>query len=201
MKNVVIATKNAGKAKEFKAMFGEIGYTVTTLLDHPEMPDIEETGTTFAENSALKATETAKQLQTIAIADDSGLAVVALNGAPGVYSARYAGEAKDDQKNRAKLLQALAETPDEERQAAFHCVLTVSDATGHVLKQYTGIWNGTITHEERGDNGFGYDSIFYVPSEQKTAAELTSETKDHLSHRAQALQQLAKDLREGELKL
>lgn len=201
MKRVVIATKNAGKAKEFTHLFADLGYAVETLLDHPEMPEVAETGTTFAENSALKATATAKQLQTLTIADDSGLVVDALDGAPGVYSARYARLEKNDQKNRQKLLQALADVPASERGAAFYCVLSVSDAQGQLLKQYTGVWPGQITETERGENGFGYDSLFYVPALGKTAAELESDTKDRLSHRAQALAQLARDVKKGELQL
>ncbi|MDO4681050.1 MAG: XTP/dITP diphosphatase [Aerococcus sp.] len=201
MRKVVIATKNPGKAKEFEEMFSTLGYTVETLLDHPEMSDIEETGTTFEENSAIKATQTAKALHTLAIADDSGLAVEALNGEPGVYSARYAGLDKDDQKNREKLLKAMEQVPDEARAAAFHCVLTISDENGQIIKQYHGIWDGMITRFEQGSNGFGYDPIFYVPSEQKTAAELTQTRKDQLSHRGQAVSQLVRDLERGALNL
>ncbi|MGH2119316.1 non-canonical purine NTP pyrophosphatase, partial [Aerococcus sp. L_32] len=135
------------------------------------------------------------------IADDSGLAIDALDGAPGVYSARYAGPEKSDANNRKKALTELADVPDADRGATFHTYLVVSDAQGQVINRYHGTLSGVILREERGENGFGYDPIFYVPSEGLTTAEMSAEKKDSLSHRGNALRLLAKDLQSGELNL
>lgn len=201
MKQIVIATGNPGKAKEFEHMFAPLGFAVKTLLDYPEIADIEETGTTFEENAVIKATTAAKLLHLPVIADDSGLAVAALNGEPGVYSARYAGDGKDDAANRHKLLDKMAGLADDERQATFYCVLAVADATGEVLARYSGELDGYITREERGTNGFGYDSIFYVPEFDQTTAEMTADEKAPISHRGRALKLLQADLEKGELML
>lgn len=201
MKQIVIATGNPGKAKEFERMFAPLGFAVQTLLDYPEIADIEETGTTFAENAVIKATTAAKLLHLPVIADDSGLAVAALNGEPGVYSARYAGDGKDDAANRHKLLAKMAGVNDDERQATFYCVLAVADANGEVLACYSGELDGYITREERGSNGFGYDSIFYVPELDQTTAEMTADEKAPISHRGRALKLLQADLEKGELVL
>ncbi|GMR69699.1 XTP/dITP diphosphatase [Aerococcus viridans] len=201
MKQVMIATANPGKAKEFKQLFDQYGIEVKTLLDFPDYPDIPETGTTFIENATIKATTAAKDFHMPVIADDSGLAIDALDGAPGVYSARYAGPEKSDANNRKKALTELANVPDADRGATFHTYLVVSDAQGQVVSHYHGTLSGVILREERGENGFGYDSIFYVPSEGLTTAEMSAEKKDSLSHRGNALRLLAKDLEKGELNL
>ncbi|OYQ65249.1 XTP/dITP diphosphatase [Aerococcus sp. 1KP-2016] len=199
MKEIMIATANPGKAKEFKSLFAKYNIDVKTLLDFPNYPEIPETGETFIENATIKATTAAKDLHIPVIADDSGLSVDALDGAPGVYSARYAGPEKSDANNRKKLLDALSDVTDEQRTARFHTYLVVADAEGHVLKSYHGTLDGFITREERGENGFGYDAIFYVPSKDKTTAQMSAEQKDSLSHRGNALRLLAKDLENGEL--
>lgn len=199
MKQIVIATGNPGKAKEFEHMFAPLGFAVKTLLDFPEIADIEETGKTFEENAVIKATTAAKVLHLPVIADDSGLAVAALNGEPGVYSARYAGEGKDDAANRQKLLAKMAGVAGQERQATFYCVLAVADENGEVLARYSGELNGYITTEEKGTNGFGYDSIFYVPEFDQTTAEMTADEKAPISHRGRALKLLQADLEKGEL--
>ncbi|RPA60111.1 XTP/dITP diphosphatase [Aerococcus agrisoli] len=201
MKEVMIATANLGKAKEFKSLFAQYDIEVKTLLDFPDYPEIPETGETFIENATIKATTAAKDLNIPVIADDSGLSVDALDGAPGVYSARYAGPEKSDANNRKKLLAALTDVADDQRTARFHTYLVVANAEGQVLKSYHGTLDGFITREERGDNGFGYDTIFYVPSEDKTTAQMSAEQKDSLSHRGNALRLLAKDLENGELNL
>lgn len=201
MKQVMIATANQGKAKEFKQLFDQYGIEVKTLLDFPDYPDIPETGTTFIENATIKATTAAKDLHIPVIADDSGLAIDALDGAPGVYSARYAGPEKSDANNRKKALTELADVPDADRGATFHTYLVISDAQGQVINHYHGTLSGVILREERGENGFGYDPIFYVPSEGLTTAEMSAEKKDSLSHRGNALRLLAKDLQNGELNL
>jgi XTP/dITP diphosphohydrolase len=199
MKEIMIATANLGKAKEFKSLFAKYNIDVKTLLDFPDYPEIPETGETFIENATIKATTAAKDLNIPVIADDSGLSVDALDGAPGVYSARYAGPEKSDANNRKKLLDALSDVTDEQRTARFHTYLVVADAEGHVLKSYHGTLDGFITREERGENGFGYYAIFYVPSEDKTTAQMSAEQKDRLSNRGNALRLLAKDLENGEL--
>lgn len=201
MKQVMIATANQGKAKEFKHLFDQYGIEVKTLLDFPDYPEIPETGTTFIENATIKATTAAKDLHIPVIADDSGLAVDALNGAPGVYSARYAGLEKSDAHNRQKVLAEMVDVADEDRGATFHTYLVVADADGQVINQYHGTLSGVIIREERGENGFGYDPIFYLPSEGLTTAEMSADKKDSLSHRGNALRLLAKDLESGELKL
>ncbi|MEY8371155.1 XTP/dITP diphosphatase [Aerococcaceae bacterium 50-4] len=201
MKQVMIATANQGKAKEFKHLFDQYGIEVKTLLDFPDYPEIPETGTTFIENATIKATTAAKDLNIPVIADDSGLSIDALNGAPGVYSARYAGLEKSDANNRKKALAELVDVPDEERGATFHTYLVVADAEGRVINHYHGTLSGVILREERGENGFGYDPIFFVTSEGLTTAEMSADKKDSLSHRGNALRLLAKDLETGELKL
>ncbi|SFA39017.1 XTP/dITP diphosphohydrolase [Parageobacillus thermantarcticus] len=191
MKQVIIATKNAGKAREFQELLTKKGVEVKSLLDFPNCPDVEETGNTFAENAILKAEAMAHYFQTIVIADDSGLAIDALHGRPGVYSARYAGEEKDDQKNIAKVLEELKGVPFEKRTARFHCALAVA-APGRRTTVVEATCEGYITEAPKGENGFGYDPIFFVPQKGKTMAELSKEEKNQISHRAKALAKLEK---------
>lgn len=190
---MVIATRNPGKAAEFKDMFGGRGYIVKTLLDYPELADVEETGTTFAENAALKAETISKELNCIVIADDSGLMVDALQGQPGVYSARYAGEMKSDAANNAKLMHELTGMPPEKRGAKFHCTLAVA-APGKETLFVSGEVSGEILTIPRGENGFGYDPLFYVPEFGKSMAELTRDEKNQVSHRAIASAALENEL-------
>ncbi len=193
MKQIIIATKNRGKAKDFEALFHPHGYEVLTLHDVAEHMDVEETGTTFEENALLKATALAEHLQTIVIADDSGLEIDALDGRPGVYSARYAGEEKSDEANIDKVLEELQGVSERERIARFVCVIAVA---GPTIEDFTvrGTCEGTIATERKGTNGFGYDPIFYVPSEEKMMAELTPEEKGSISHRGNAIKQLSSKL-------
>ena len=192
MKQVVIATKNKGKAKDFEALFSPLGYEVVTMFDVAPDMEIEETGTTFEENAVLKAETLAKALNTIVIADDSGLAVDALNGEPGVYSARYAGD-HDDEANIVKVLEKLAGVPEEKRTARFCCALALA---GPGMETFTvfGTCEGVILEEKRGTNGFGYDPIFYVPHLQRAMAELSPEEKGAISHRGNAIRKLAEAL-------
>ncbi|MCP3741262.1 XTP/dITP diphosphatase [Rossellomorea sp. BNER] len=192
-KKVIIATKNQGKAKEFKRMFAPLNYDVLTLLDMPEVKDIEETGLTFEENAILKAEGVAKQLNSLVISDDSGLVVDALEGRPGVYSARYAGEEKNDEANIDKVLSELTDIPGGDRTARFYCVLAVA-GPGIETKTFTGTCEGDILRERRGTNGFGYDPIFFVKEKQKAMAELRPEEKSEISHRGNALRLLEKNL-------
>ena len=190
-KTIVIATRNPGKAKEFAALFAEEGYQTKTLLDYPDLPDVEETGTTFEENARLKAETIAQILQQPVLADDSGLAVDALNGMPGIFSARFAGERKSDAANNAKLLHELTDVPDEKRTAHFHCTLVFAAPQKDSLVVEAD-WDGRIGRIPKGDNGFGYDPLFIVPGFEKSSAELTSEEKNEISHRGMAVKELEK---------
>lgn len=188
-KTLIIATKNLGKAEEFKDLFHERGYQIKTLLDFPHLEDVEETGTTFKENALLKAETIANELNSLVIADDSGLSVDDLGGMPGVYSARYAGEEKNDARNNAKLLAELGEIETSNRQAAFHCTLAVAKPGRESLVVH-GQVDGVIASYPIGDNGFGYDPLFYIEDIDKTMAQLSREEKNKISHRAKALKEL-----------
>ncbi len=197
-KTIVIATRNSGKAKEFTKLFAEKGYQVKTLLDYPELPDVEETGKTFEENARLKAETIAAILKQPVLADDSGLIVDALDGMPGIFSARFAGEPTNNAANNAKLLHELTGVPKEKRTATFHCTLVFAAPDKESLV-VDGNWAGEIGTIPRGDHGFGYDPLFFVPEEQKTAAELSDERKNEISHRGLAVAKL-KDQWENWLK-
>lgn len=185
MTDIVIASSNKGKINDFKVIFS--GYNVIGINELLEDFDVEETGTTFEENARLKSEAAAKALNKTVIADDSGLEVAALNGAPGVYSARFAGEDKDDHANIDKVLHLLEDTI--ERAARFVCVISMTTAEGdtHTFK---GTVDGEITLARIGENGFGYDPIFYVPDKNKTMAQLSAEEKSQISHRRRAIDQL-----------
>jgi XTP/dITP diphosphohydrolase len=189
MKEVIIATKNPGKAKEFEHIFASRGIVVRTLLDFPEMPDVEETGLTFEENATLKAEAISQNLGKMVIGDDSGLIVDALEGRPGIYSARYAGEPKNDDNNTNKVLSELAGVPEEKRSARFYCALAVA-IPGKETMTVSGTCEGRILEERRGSHGFGYDPVFYVPEKGRAMAELSSDEKNKISHRANALKKL-----------
>ncbi|MBY0027057.1 XTP/dITP diphosphatase [Priestia aryabhattai] len=190
MREIIIATKNAGKVKDFETLFSPKGFQVKSLLDFPEVEDVEETGVTFAENATLKAEAISFALNKPVIADDSGLAIDALNGEPGVYSARYAGENKDDNANIEKVLQKLNDVPFEKRTARFHCALAIA-VPGKRTEIVEGTCEGHILEEKRGENGFGYDPIFFVEKWRCSMAELSKEQKNQISHRANALKKLA----------
>ena len=196
-KKVVLATGNAGKVRELASLLNDFGLDVIAQTELG-VDSAEETGLTFIENAILKARHAAQVTGLPAIADDSGLAVDALGGAPGIYSARYSGVDASDQQNLEKLLETLKDVPDEQRKAQFHCVLVymrhAEDPTPLVCH---GSWPGVIAREAAGNGGFGYDPIFFVPSEGKTAAELTREEKSAISHRGRALKLLLEALRNG----
>ncbi|MCQ4966605.1 XTP/dITP diphosphatase [Atlantibacter hermannii] len=197
MQKVVLATGNAGKVRELASLLQDFGLDIVAQTDLG-VESAEETGLTFIENSILKARHAAAITGLPAIADDSGLAVDALGGAPGIYSARYAGVDASDRQNLEKVLVALKDVPDGQRQAQFHCVLVyLRHADDPTPLVFHGVWPGEITHAPAGEGGFGYDPIFYVPSEGKTAAELTREEKSAISHRGQALKQLLEAMRHG----
>lgn len=193
--NVVLATGNPGKVRELADLLADFGMNIVAQTELG-VDSAEETGLTFIENALLKARHAAHITGLPAVADDSGLAVDALGGAPGIYSARYAGVDASDQANLDKLLDAIKDVPDEQRGASFHCVLVylrhADDPTPLVCH---GRWQGVLTRAPAGEGGFGYDPIFYVPSAGKTAAEMTRDEKNALSHRGQALRLLLDALR------
>lgn len=189
MKKIIIATGNKGKAKEFETLFSPLGYKVLTLHDLEGATEVEETGTTFEENAILKAETLCEQFNTMVIADDSGLMIDALDGRPGVYSARYAGEQKNDDDNIDKVLEELKDVPEEKRTARFYCALAVA-VPGEETMTVSGTVEGRIASGRQGENGFGYDPVFYVPDLGKMMAELKPEEKNAISHRANALKKL-----------
>lgn len=191
MTTIVLATGNQGKVKELASLLAEKGFEVKAQSEF-NVSDVPETGTTFVENAIIKARHASRITGLPAIADDSGLEVDALQGAPGVYSARYAGENANDSDNNQKLLHELNHVAKEERSARFHCVLVymthAEDPTPLICH---GIWEGSIVTDQQGEQGFGYDPLFWVPQLQKTSAQLSREEKNTLSHRGKALAQLA----------
>ncbi|MFC4556604.1 XTP/dITP diphosphatase [Virgibacillus kekensis] len=196
MKDIIIATKNPGKAKEFREFFAKYNIKAVSLLDlQEEVEDIEETGSTFEENAALKAEGIATKFNLPVLADDSGLMVDALDGRPGIFSARYAGESKDDQANLEKVLSELNDTPDNERTARFVCVLAIA-IPGESTIYKKGYCEGKIAREPKGDHGFGYDPIFIPASFAQTMAELTPEKKNEISHRSNAIAQMENWIKE-----
>jgi len=197
MSQIVLATGNQGKVKELAAMLAPLNLNVVAQSEF-NVPDVPETGTTFVENAIIKARHAAKLTGKPAIADDSGLEVQALGGAPGIYSARFSGEDATDQSNIDKLLVSLANVGSEQRKARFVCVLVYmrheNDPTPIICQ---GFWEGEITQQQEGREGFGYDPVFFVPSEQCTSAQLEKSVKNRLSHRAQALKALIPLLADG----
>jgi XTP/dITP diphosphohydrolase len=187
---IVLASNNAGKVREINQLLADQQIQVVPQKEFG-IGDIEETGLTFVENSILKARHAAKESGLAAIADDSGLEVDALKGAPGIYSARFAGPDCNDQDNNDKLLEELHGVPESERTARFQCLLVYmrhADDPTPIICQ--GTWEGRILLAPSGDNGFGYDPLFFVPEQNCSSAELSPETKNQLSHRGQALRKL-----------
>jgi XTP/dITP diphosphohydrolase len=184
---IVLASANAGKIKELQQMLDSLGIEVIpqSALD---VPDIEETGLSFVENSLLKARNATALTNLPAIADDSGLEVDYLRGAPGIYSARFSGEHATDASNREKLLQLMADVPPDQRTARYQTIIVymrhANDPTPIICQ---GTWEGTIATDEKGDGGFGYDSIFQVTETDCRAAELDKDSKNRLSHRGKAM--------------
>ena len=184
VKIIVLATRNSGKIREFQQLLKNFPVEIKNLTDFGPIPEVEEDGKTFDDNAYKKALFTAKALGLPAISDDSGLAVDALNGAPGVKSARYAGENATDKANIEKLLEEMKGKDD--RRAAFECVISIAVPTGPALT-YEGRCEGKITQEPKGTSGFGYDPVFFCPQYGKTFAELSSDEKNMISHRGKAL--------------
>jgi len=196
-RRIVLASSNAGKVREINQMLAGHDLEVVPQSQFA-VTDVEETGLTFVENAILKARHSARHARLPAVADDSGLEVDALEGAPGIYSARYAGPGAGDAANLRKLLEQLEQVPDARRTARFQCLMVylrhADDPTPLIVQ---GTWEGRITRAPRGANGFGYDPVFFVPTHGCTAAELAPEEKNRLSHRGQALRQLVAVLAPG----
>jgi XTP/dITP diphosphohydrolase len=192
---LVVASANAGKLREFSALLADLPFEVVSQASLGVVSP-EETGASFLENALLKARHAAAATGAAVIADDSGLEVDALGGAPGIYSARYAGPDADDAANNAKLLMQMRGVPPELRRARYRCVLVFLPATTGEPTVAEGVWEGRIATEGKGRGGFGYDPYFWLPELRCTAAELDADHKNRLSHRGQAMRQLQHALRE-----
>ena len=199
MNKIVVGSRNSGKIREIQAVLADLPYCVTGLSDQT-IPDAEETGTTFQENAILKARYYCQHTGEYCLADDSGLEVDALDGAPGVYSARYAGEQASDEENNQKLLSALTGIPMQRRTARFRSVLALAGPDGSLMLA-EGVCEGIVLFEAWGTGGFGYDPLFLMPDQRKTLAEMTLAEKNLASHRGNALrafkQQLVQAAKEG----
>ena len=195
-RRVVLATSNAGKLKELAALLDEFAVELVAQSEY-QVDSVEETGLSFVENAIIKARHAARVTGVPAIADDSGICVDALNGEPGIYSARYAGAAASDAENVAKLLGKMRDVADAKRSARFECVVAfLEDPVDPTPLICHGSWAGRVLHQPRGENGFGYDPVFYIPTARCSCAELDSVSKNRLSHRGQAIRQLVNGLRE-----
>ncbi len=196
IEEITLATTNRGKLNELRKMLQGYSVILRSLDDFGSLDDFEETGDTFAENARQKALHYSKLLNRLVLADDSGLQVDALGGAPGVRSARFAGvEGADrDQANNQKLLELLAEVPSQKRTARFCCSLCLA-SPAEIIMEVEGFFEGAIISTPRGENGFGYDPVFFLPDRNKTVAELTNEEKNAISHRGQALGELLSRLK------
>jgi XTP/dITP diphosphohydrolase len=198
VKRIVLATRNGHKVRELQTILGhlivDLDLEIVGMGEFPDLTDVVETGMTFAENATLKAVAVARATGLPALADDSGLAVDVLNGAPGVFSARWAGTHGQDRANIELLLGQLFDVPDERRGAAFVCAAVLALPDGTVVVR-EGRMPGTVAREPRGHNGFGYDPILVVEGDSRTSAELSFEEKNAISHRGKAFRELAADLR------
>jgi len=194
MKKIILASNNSGKIREFNTMLAGM-YEVVSMHEM-QVEEVPETGLTFVENALIKARNASAQSSLPALADDSGIVVDALNGAPGIYSARFAGDHGDDEANTQKILDEMVDVPDGQRSARFWCAIVfvehANDPTPIIVQRG---WEGEILREKSGENGFGYDPIFYVPTHKKASAELSAEQKNTVSHRGKALQALLAELK------
>jgi XTP/dITP diphosphohydrolase len=189
MKELVVATRNPGKLKEIRQLLEGHVCTLFSLADFQDLPHLIEDGDTFEKNAIKKARMTASIINKPVLADDSGLVVDILDGKPGIYSARFAGEGASDEQNNAKLLAELHGIPDGHRSAAFHCTVALCFPDGSCYT-FSGELKGLILEEPRGSSGFGYDTLFFIPEYNKTLAELPHEVKNKISHRGKALANL-----------
>lgn len=194
MHKIVLASGNKKKLAELQSLLSGLHMDVLPQSQF-SIPDAIEDGLSFVENAIIKARHAARLSGLPAIADDSGIAVDALGGAPGIYSARYSGEGADDARNNRKLLEELCDVPEQQRTAQFHCVLVfMRHAEDPVPLICHGVWSGSILFSPRGENGFGYDPLFWVPTHQCSSAELAKEEKNRISHRGQAMRLLLEQL-------
>ena len=193
-KKIVLASSNVGKLNEFQILLSNCGLDVVPQSEF-SVPDVEETGLSFVENAILKARNASKYSGLPALADDSGIEVDALNGAPGIYSARFSGDGSTDERNNAKLLEQLSGLPKSQRSARYQCILVymqhAEDPTPLICQ---GSWEGHILSAPIGTNGFGYDPLFFVPTHNCSSAQLSKDVKNSISHRAIAMQKLLKEL-------
>ncbi len=196
MKKLLVATKNKGKIKEFAEMLSDLNVEWLSLDDVAIEFDVEETETTFRGNALLKAEAYAKAAGMLTIADDSGLVVDALDGKPGVYTARYGGPGLTAVQRYEYLLTNMEMVEEADRTARFRCVIVLVDPNGELLAESDGVCEGKIAAAPAGDGGFGYDPVFFLPEYEKTMAQVPSETKHQISHRGRALQQLVPKMRE-----
>jgi XTP/dITP diphosphohydrolase len=187
---IVLGTRNPKKREEILEILGDLGVEFADLTRWPEAPEVIENGTTFEANARKKAVELSQALGHWVLGEDSGLVVAALNGRPGVYSARYAGKQGDDAANNARLLAELAPLPEDRRAAYYVCAAALADPKGDVRACVEGRCHGVIVHELRGTGGFGYDPLFLIPEYHRTFGELSSRVKHAISHRARAMGQL-----------
>ena len=194
MKRIIFATSNEGKMKEIRLIMADSGYEVVSLKEAGISADIEENGTTFEENAVIKASAIAKLTGELAMADDSGLEVDYMDKAPGIYSARFLGEDTDYDIKNNYILDKLKDVPVEQRSARFVCAIALADAEGKAITKRATI-EGYIGYEIRGENGFGYDPIFFLPEYGKTSAEISPEEKNAISHRGKALRLMAQKLK------
>lgn len=194
MHELILATSNKKKVEEMRPMLAPLGISVRPLKDFPDAIDVEETGETFLENARLKAVEQAVRLGRWCLAEDSGLAIDALDGGPGVYSARFAGEPCDDDANNQLVLERLSGVPESRRGGGYVCQMVLADPAGEVRAESRGTCRGRIATELRGTGGFGYDPLFLIPEYHKTFGELGMAVKAALSHRARAARQLLPQL-------
>lgn len=194
-KTVILASGNPGKLREFNILLQQVGFNVKPQSEF-DVSNVEETGLSFIENAIIKARHACANTGHPAIADDSGIEVDALQGAPGIYSARYSGEGANDQTNNQKLLDALKDVPEKQRTARYQCLLVFmqheNDPTPIIAQ---GSWEGRILEKPMGDGGFGYDPIFWVPTHNCSSAQMSKEEKNRISHRAIAMQSLMQKIR------
>ncbi len=186
LSELLVATRNPGKIRELESLLGTLPLRLKSLAEFPSVGDVDETGATFTENAVLKATGYARQTRLWALADDSGLEVDALGGAPGVFSARYGGPSRSDAERVQLLLDELSRTNDPQRRARFVCVIAIADADGQVAHEAHGVCEGRIAHAPLGTGGFGYDPVFIPDGYRQTFGELPVEIKQTISHRARA---------------
>ncbi len=192
--DLVLATRNIHKAKEIRAYLDDLGYRILTLEDFPSIPEITEDGESYEENAMKKAVAVSESTGKMALADDTGLEVDALQGQPGLFSARFAGEGVSYADNRKKLLLLMKDISPSRRTARFRCVMVLAMPGGET-RTVEGVVEGRITLEEQGEEGFGYDSVFYFPELGKTLAQLTMAEKNRVSHRGRALKQVREILK------